>query len=55
MRNRLPNSEAHPSTISHIDTIQQAVVPHVCNLTADDSILLIAMRKRSLSIPAKQS
>jgi AraC-like DNA-binding protein/mannose-6-phosphate isomerase-like protein (cupin superfamily) len=39
MSDRTPSGEAHPSAVSHIDTMPQAVIAHARDLEAGDSIL----------------
>jgi len=39
MSDRTPSGKAHPSAVSHIDTMPQAVVAHARDLEAGDSIL----------------
>ena len=39
MSDRTPSGEAHPSAVSHIDTMPQAVIAHARDLEADDFIL----------------
>jgi len=39
MSDRTPSGKAHPSAVSHIDTMPQAIVAHARDLEAGDSIL----------------